>query len=116
MIIYDSERKIMEILWEHGCLKAAEIAKLMNDSVGWNRNTTYTVLKKCIEKKYVKRSEPGYICSAVVSKKDVQLSELDEVLEKSFGGSVTKLFSALITISPPSKFEVKKIKKMLKEK
>ena len=45
-----------------------------------------------------------------------QLSELDEVLEKSFGGSVTKLFSALITISPPSKFEVKKIKKMLKDK
>lgn len=50
-------------------------------------------------------------------KKDVQLSELDEVLEKSFGGSVTKLlFCSLITISPPSKFEVKKIKKMLKDK
>lgn len=74
-----------EKLWRYfgsmAALRRLKLLKLMNDSVGWNRNTTYTVLKKCIEKKYVKRSEPGYICSAVVSKKDVQLSELDEVLE-----------------------------------
>ena len=48
--LYDSELKVMEILWKEGELTAGHIAKILKEEIGWNRNTTYTVIKKCIEK------------------------------------------------------------------
>ena len=48
--LFDSELKVMETLWKEGDLTAGQIAKILNQEIGWNRNTTYTVIKKCIEK------------------------------------------------------------------
>ena len=43
--LYDSELKIMEILWREGETTAKEIAAELAKSVGWSKTTTYTVLK-----------------------------------------------------------------------
>lgn len=48
--IFDSELKILELLWDGGELTAKEIAALCAAQVGWSKTTTYTVLKKCVEK------------------------------------------------------------------
>ncbi|MCI5605093.1 MAG: BlaI/MecI/CopY family transcriptional regulator [Clostridia bacterium] len=114
MKLFDSERKVMEILWREGSISAVEIARLLSVSAGWNRNTTYTVIKKCIDKNYIKREDPGYICSALIAQKTVQREELAELLDKSFDGSVTKLFAALLNVKQISQFDVKKMKKALK--
>lgn len=44
--LFDSEAKVMEILWDCGPLSAKEISLIAADSIGWNKNTTYTVIKK----------------------------------------------------------------------
>lgn len=62
--LFDSERKVMEVLWQGGELPAKDIARALADSVGWNKNTTYTVLKKCIEKGAAVREDPGFRCRA----------------------------------------------------
>ena len=46
MKLYDSEIKVMNVLWERGSLKASEIVKIMQNLTDWNKNTTYTVIKK----------------------------------------------------------------------
>ena len=115
-MLYDSERKLMSVLWKEGSVKATDLAKLMNEKIGWNRNTTYTMIKKCIEKNLIKRSEPGYICSPLVSRKQVQKSEAEELLERSFNGNIMKMFSVMAGLKPLSKYEVKEIKKLLKDK
>lgn len=114
MTLYESERKIMDVLWSEGSIKAADLAKVLAETVGWNRNTTYTVLKKCIDKKLVKRSEEGYVCTPLVSRKQIQREVIAGVLEDSFDGSVTKLISALIDVKSLSKYEIKEIKRILK--
>ena len=48
--LFDSERKVMEVLWREGEMSAGQIVKILKDETGWNRNTTYTVIKKCVEK------------------------------------------------------------------
>ena len=116
MILYESERKVMEALWSEGSIKASDLVKVLEASAGWNRNTTYTVLKKCIDKKLVKRSEEGYICTPLVSRKQIQREEAAQLLEESFGGSVTKLISAVLDVKSVSKYEVKEIKKILAKK
>ena len=50
MKLFDSELKVMEILWKEGDLSAGQLAKVLKERIGWNRNTTYTVIKKCVEK------------------------------------------------------------------
>ena len=62
--LFDSELKVMEVLWRNGPLPAGRIAKILKAETGWNRNTTYTVIKKCIEKGAVMRTEPNFICTA----------------------------------------------------
>lgn len=115
-MLYESEKRIMTALWKEGSLKASELAKLMNEETGWNRNTTYTVIRKCIEKKLVKRTDPGYICSPLVSRKQIQRRDTEEFLEHTFDGNIMKLFSVLTDIKPLSRFEIKEVKKLLRDK
>ena len=64
--LFDSEAKVMEILWEKGALSAKEISLIAADTIGWNKNTTYTVVKKLEAKGFIRRDEPGFICTPLV--------------------------------------------------
>ena len=67
MKLFDSELKVMEVLWEHEenaaeaseKVSAKQIVDVLSQRIGWNKNTTYTVIKKCIEKGAVERGDPG---------------------------------------------------------
>jgi len=94
--LFDSELKIMEVIWSRGDLSAKAIAEILKESIGWNKNTTYTVIKKCLEKGAIERREPNFICHALINKEDVQGSEVDELVNKLFGGSAELLFASLV--------------------
>jgi len=94
--LFDSELKVMEVIWKEGSLPAKAIAEILGNSIGWNKNTTYTVIKKCIEKGAIERIEPNFICRALISKDEVQGSEVDELVDKLFDGSAELLFASLV--------------------
>lgn len=94
--LYDSELKVMEVLWREGDVEAKRVASVLNGEVGWNVNTTYTLIKRCIKKGAVERREPRFICHALIPKEQVQRQETDELLNKLFDGSADKLFASLL--------------------
>ena len=94
--LFDSEAKIMEIIWEKGPLSAKEISLIAADSIGWNKNTTYTVIKKLEAKGFIRRDEPCFICTPLVTREEVQKQETESLINRFFGGSKKALFSALI--------------------
>lgn len=94
--LFDSEIKVMEIIWEKGPLSAKEISLIAADTIGWNKNTTYTVIKKLEAKGFIRRDEPGFICTPLVSREQMQKQETESLINKFFGGSKKALFSALI--------------------
>ena len=57
--LFDAELKVMDVLWEKGDTPAREIARKLTEELGWNVNTTYTLIKRCINKGAIRRSEPG---------------------------------------------------------
>ena len=63
--LFESEAKLMEILWARGPLPAKEIAEIAAQTVGWNKNTTYTVLKKLTEKGFLRETSVGGCREAV---------------------------------------------------
>ena len=94
--LFDSEAKVMEIIWDRGALSAKEISLIAADIIGWNKNTTYTVIKKLEAKGFIRRDEPGFICTPLVSREQMQKQETESLINKFFGGSKKALFSALI--------------------
>lgn len=95
--LFPSEIKVMEIIWAKGEVSAKEIAAALAESAGWSKTTTYTVIKKCVEKGAVTRREPGFVCTAAISRKEVQNSEAQELIDRLFGGAPDLLVSALVS-------------------
>lgn len=108
----DSEIKVMNVLWKEGDCTAKHISDVLKEKTGWNINTTYTVIKRCIEKKSIERIEPNFVCHSLVEQAEVQRAETDELIERVFDGSADKLFAALLErkrLSPEQIEELKRI-------
>ena len=94
------------MLWRSGDQPARQIAETLTAEFGWNVNTTYTLIKRCIKKGAVERSEPHFMCHALVAREEVQSAETAELVDKLYGGSVDKLFAALLS---PGKLDSEQI-------
>ena len=94
--LFDSELKVMDVLWKQGDTPAREIARALGEELGWNVNTTYTLIKRCMKKGAIERTEPGFLCHALLPKAAVQEAETDELINKIYDGSADKLFAALL--------------------
>lgn len=111
--LFDSELKVMETLWKEGDLTAGQLAKILKEQTGWNRNTTYTVIKKLIAKGAVKHCEPNFICKAVITKEKVQQYETTELIGKLFNGSTEMFLSAFLNGKKLSKDEIVHLKQLV---
>lgn len=109
------ELKVMEVLWEKGNLTAGQISKILKEEIDWNRNTTYTVIKKCIEKGAIERIEPKFICKAMISKEDVQAYETEELIDRVFDGSKKKFFAALLSEKTLTHDELQQLKDLINQ-
>ncbi|MBQ8416195.1 MAG: BlaI/MecI/CopY family transcriptional regulator [Clostridia bacterium] len=94
--MFDSELKVMELIWAYEPISAKELSILAEKEFQWNKNTTYTVIKKIEAKGYIMRTDPGFVCSSLISRENVCRSEAQGLIDKLFGGSRKALFSALI--------------------
>ena len=111
----DSELKVMGVLWREGDVEAKRVASVLNGEVGWNVNTTYTLIKRCIKKGAVERREPRFICHALIPKEQVQRQETDELLNKLFDGSADKLFASLLGREDLSPAQIERLRRMVEE-
>ncbi len=94
--LFDSELKVMSVLWNQGDCTAKHISDILKEEIGWNMNTTYTIIKRCIKKGAIERSEPNFQCHALIPKEEVQEAETRELIDKIYDGSADKLFAALL--------------------
>ena len=113
--LFDSELKIMESLWRYGELTAKQIAELLAGEIGWNKNTTYTVIKKCIDKGAIERMEPNFLCRPLILKEEVQKQEVNNLVHKMFDGSVNKLFACLMDNRELSDDMIEKLKQVVND-
>ena len=113
--LFDSELKVMGVLWNEGDVPAKHIADILNKELGWNKNTTYTLIKRCIKKGAIERTEPNFICHALIPKEEVQEAETNELIDKIYDGSADKLFAALIGRKKLSAEQIEKLRQIVGE-
>lgn len=115
MKLFDSELKVMDVLWRLGDRTAKEISAILGEETGWNVNTTYTVIKKCIAKGAVLRTEPNFLCHALVSKSEIQEAETEELIGKLFDGSPDLLFASLLSSQKLSREQIVRLREIVNE-
>ena len=113
MKLFDSELKVMDVLWREGDTPAKEIARVLTGELGWNVNTTYTLIKRCMKKGAIQRSEPGFMCHALIPKSAVQEAETDELIDKVYDGSADNLFAALLGRKKLSAEQIEKLRQIV---
>ena len=113
--LFDSELKVMDVLWREGDTTAKHISDVLKGETGWNMNTTYTLIKRCIKKGAIERSEPNFMCHALIPKEDVQEAETNELINKIYDGSVDKLFAALLGRQNLSAEQITRLKQIVED-
>lgn len=113
--LFDSELKVMDVLWREGDSTAKNISNVLKEEVGWNMNTTYTLIKRCIKKGAIERSEPNFMCHALIPKEEVQEAETNELINKIYDGSADKLFAALLGRKKLSPEQIAQLKQIVGE-
>ena len=113
--LFDSELKLMELMWKSAPVSAKELTVLAEAQIGWNKNTTYTVLKKLIDKNAVKRDEPNFICTPLVSREQVREAETESLINKLYDGSRKTFFAAFLNRDKLSADEIEELRRIIEK-
>lgn len=109
--VFESEYRFCLILWEHEPVKSSELVNLCQEQLGWKPTTTYTVIKRLSERGVLKNENT--IVSSLVSKDEVQASEINEMVEKTFEGSLPAFIAAFTKHQKISEREIDEVQKMI---
>ena len=109
--IFESEYRLCLILWEHEPIRSTDLAKLCKEKLEWSKTTTYTVIKRLSERGVIKNENA--IVTSIVSKEEAQQSELEELMDKKFEGSLPAFIAAFGKRQALSDAEIEEIRKII---
>ncbi|WP_135556800.1 BlaI/MecI/CopY family transcriptional regulator [Paenibacillus cymbidii] len=111
--LFDSELKVLDILWRHGDTTAKRIAELLKEQIGWSKTTTYTVIKKCLDKGAIERSDPDFVCRPLVTKEQAQQAETAELIDRMYDGAADRLIASLLDGKRLTTAEIERLKRLV---
>ncbi len=109
--VFESEYRFCLILWEHEPIKSSELVSLCREQLGWKPTTTYTVIKRLSERGVLKNENT--IVSSLVTKDEVQAAEINEMVEKTFEGSLPAFVAAFTKHQKLSEEEIDAVQAMI---
>lgn len=109
--LHAAEYRFADIVWENEPIASGALAKLCEERLGWKRTTTYTVLKKLCTRGIL-RNENGTV-TALVPREQVQRTESQALLERSFGGSLPLFMASFLADRHLSDAQAEELKALI---
>ena len=109
--IFESEYRFCLILWENEPIKSSELVEICREKLGWKPTTTYTVIKRLSERGVLKNEKT--VVTSLVSKDEIQAAEIDEMMEKTFEGSLPAFLAAFARHRRLSDSELQELQDMI---
>ncbi len=109
--VFESEYRFCLILWENEPIKSSRLVELCKEQLGWKPTTTYTVIKRLSERGVLKNENT--VVTSLVSKDQVQAAELNEMVEKTFEGSLPAFIAAFTKHQRISEAEIDAVQEMI---
>ena len=105
------ESRFADIVWQHAPLTTARLVELCAGELDWKRTTTYTVLKRLIDRG-VFANEGGTV-TVRISREDFYTRQTHEFVEQSFAGSLPAFLAAFTAGKPLTPAEVEDIRRLI---
>ena len=103
----------MNVLWREGDKTAKQISEILGKEIGWNINTTYTMIKRCIAKGAIERTEPHFMCHALVTREEARASGVSDLADRLFDGSTELLFATPLSWKSLDAGEIERLRELI---
>ncbi|MBR4657012.1 MAG: BlaI/MecI/CopY family transcriptional regulator [Oscillospiraceae bacterium] len=113
----DAEWQVMEALWELSPQTGRELTERLEASVGWNRSTTLTLLRRLEAKGAVETgySEGKKIFQPLLRREDAAMKEAEGFLSRVYRGSLSLMVSSFAQRKLLSEADRKELSTLLRE-
>ena len=111
--IFESEYRFCLVLWENEPINSGELTKLCRERLGWSQTTTYTVIKRLSQRGVVQNKD--HVVTSLVSKEEAQRTEVDELMEKKFEGSLPAFIAAFAQNSKMSSEDIDEVRRLIEK-
>lgn len=109
--VFESEYRFMQILWDNEPINSTQLVALCKEGLGWSKATTYTVIRRLSERGVVVNENT--IVKSLVTKEEVQSAEIDDLVERTFGGSLPQFIAAFSKRKKLGDEEIAALQKMI---
>lgn len=109
--IFESEYRFCLVLWEHEPINSTKLVKICKERLDWSKATTYTVIRRLSERGVLKNENT--IVRTLVTKEQVQDAQMEELLDKTFEGSMPAFIAALSRSSRLTDQEIQQLKEIV---
>jgi len=110
--ISDAELEVMRLLWRAGePVPFSSIRKELSETIGWEKSTIATLLRRLQDKGAVVAREDGIrYYSPCISKDEYARAEEQSVIDKLYGGNAKNLVAALCSRGKLSEADIDDLK------
>ena len=111
--VFESEYRFCLLLWKYEPINSTKLAQICKDELGWSRTTTFTVIRRLSDRGVVKNENATV--TSLISKEDIQVAQMDEMMEKTFEGSLPAFIAAFARHQELTDDEMKEILRIIEK-
>ena len=116
-ILQQSDRYIMEKLWEESPRTITQLYHELKEEQGWSKRTVNTLLTRMVEKGIIYYEEGGRARQyyPAVKREDAAVAETENFLQRVYKGSVGMMMNTMIRESAFSHEEIEELYEILRK-
>ena len=107
------ESRFADVIWENEPIASGDVVKMAEQSLGWKKSTTFTVLRRLCEKGLF-RNEKGTVTS-IISKQDFYSMQSEQFIDETFGGSLPAFLAAFTKRKKLTEAEIEELRRMVND-
>ena len=107
----EGEYRFGRIVWENEPLPSGKLVELSQKELGWKKSTTYTVLKKLVERGILRNENA--VVTAAVPQEDILREESRAVVDRAFEGSLPSFLAHFMGGKTISNAEADELKALI---
>jgi predicted transcriptional regulator len=108
-----SEEKVALVIWEREPLSSAEMVRIAAEKWDWKRTTTFTLLKRMVEKGVIQNDNATI--TARVSRDEYYTRQSREFVKDVYGGSLPQFVASFIGEKKLDTKQAEQLKRLIDE-
>ena len=116
-ILQQSDRYIMEKLWEENPRTIMQLYHELKEEQGWSKSTVNTLLNRMVEKGIVYYEEGGKARQyyPAIKREDAAVAETENFLQRVYKGSVSMMMNTMLKERAFSQEEIEELYEILRK-